>query len=60
MLILNNASEIIASGGKLFINKGLKSICIMVVKVGAHIIELLVFKLSSVTQLVIIAMFKDL
>jgi hypothetical protein len=60
MLILNNAGEIIASGGKLLINKDLKGICVMVVEVGAHIIGLLVSGLSGVTQLVIIVMFKDL
>jgi hypothetical protein len=48
MLILNNAGEIIASGGKLLINKDLRDICVIMVKVSAHIIELLVFGLSGV------------
>jgi hypothetical protein len=48
MLILNNASEIIASGGKLLINKDLRGIYIMMVKISVYIIELLVSRLSSV------------
>jgi hypothetical protein len=60
MLILNNAGEIIASGGKLLIDEGLGGICAMVVEVGAHITGLLVSGLSGVTQLVMTAMFEDL